>query len=276
MGERYRVFSILVIDWLPNKEVGVMQADLQFSSPPARPPDLPWGGKELIKAGILIVLGSLALMALAVFLLFASGMARKPQLGLGSPLLFGLGVGIYLLVIIAVYWFAVRRPGSSWQQVGLRPFASGWLPFLPILVVVQLLGMALINTQLVALFTGGKFENPQVEAVTGGMHLSRQDLFFLLLLIAIIAPIAEELFFRGMLYPVLRRRWSVRWAIGINALLFALVHFIPLLLPALFFIGLIFAWVRERTQSIIPSILLHAMQNGLVIVAIYASSVGGG
>lgn len=253
-----------------------MQNELQFSSPSSLPPDLPWGGKELIKAGILIVLGSLALMLLAGIWLFVSGMDRKQPAGLGSPLLFGLGMAIYLLVIVAVYWFAVRRPGGSWQQVGLRSFASGWLPFLPILVVVQLLGMALINTQLVALFTGRQFENPQVEAITGGLRLTSKDLVLLLLLIAVIAPIAEELFFRGMLYPVLRRRWSPRWAIVANAMLFALVHFIPLLLPALFFIGLILAWVRERTQSIIPGILLHAMQNGLVVVAIYAGSVSGG
>jgi membrane protease YdiL (CAAX protease family) len=108
------------------------------------------------------------------------------------------------------------------------------------------------------------------------MRLTPRDLIFLLLLIAVIAPIAEELFFRGMLYPVLRQRWSAPWAIGINALLFALVHFIPLLLPALFFIGLILAWVRERTQSIVPGILLHAMQNGLVVVAVYIGSVSGG
>lgn len=254
----------------------MLQNETPILTSSALPLALPWGGKEVTKASVLIILGSLALMLLAGILLFVSGVDRKPQVGLGSPLLFGLGVGIYLLVILAVYWFAVRRPGSSWQQVGFRPFASGWLPFLPVLVIVQLLGMALINTQLVVLFTGGPFENPQIEAVTGGTRLTTRDLVALLLLIAVIAPIAEELFFRGMLYPVLRQRGSASWAIGINALLFAVVHFIPLLLPALFFLGLILAWVRERTQSIVPGILLHAMQNGLVVLAIYIGSVGGG
>lgn len=254
----------------------MLQNETPILTSPALPLPLPWGGKELAKAGALIILGSLALMLLAGILLFASGIERKPQIGLGSPLLFGLGVGVYLLVILAVYWFAVRRPGSSWQQVGFRPFGSGWLPFLPVLVIVQLLGMALINTQLVALFTGGQFENPQIEAITGGMRLTPRDLVFLLFLIAVIAPVAEELLFRGMLYPVLRQHWSAPWAIGMNALLFAGVHFIPLLLPALFFIGLIFAWVRERTQSIVPGILLHAMQNGLVVIVVYIGSVSGG
>jgi uncharacterized protein len=53
-------------------------------------------------------------------------------------------------------------------------------------------------------------------------------------------------------------------------LLFALVHFIPILIPGLFWVGFVLAWVRERSGSIVPGIVLHALQNGLVVWAIYA------
>ena len=90
-----------------------------------------------------------------------------------------------------------------------------------------------------------------------------------MLVIAILAPIAEELFFRGMLYPLLRRNLSVWPAIFLNAALFSLIHFIPVLLPALFIVGLMLAWVREKSGSVIPCMILHCMQNALAVFSIY-------
>ncbi|MCB0083103.1 MAG: CPBP family intramembrane metalloprotease, partial [Caldilineaceae bacterium] len=110
--------------------------------------------------------------------------------------------------------------------------------------------------------------------ITGGNPLSLRDLALLMVLIAVVAPLAEELFFRGMLYPVLRRRWSVAPAIVVNGLLFSAIHLIPPLLPGLFFVGMVLAWVRERSDSLIPCILLHAMQNGIVLLGIYAVANG--
>jgi membrane protease YdiL (CAAX protease family) len=213
-------------------------------------------------------------MVLLGVIALAAGFDPATAGGMSSPLLFAAGLGVYLMLLLAVYWFAVRRPGSSWQLLGVRAFSPVWLPLLPLLLLAQLLGMVIINTQIAIYFTGGNFENPQIEAITGGMTLTARDLLLLLLLIAVIAPIAEELFFRGMLHPVLRQRWSPRWAIVLNALIFALIHFIPILIPGLFFVGLMLTWVRERTQSVIPGAILHCLQNGLVVLAIYAASQG--
>lgn len=251
-----------------------MQQEPLLSLPTPLMPVVPWGWKEIGKALVLLIVGTIGLMIVLGGIAVAAGFDPEAASGMSSPLLFGMGLGVYLLLVLAVYWFAVRRPTSDWQQVGVRSFAAWWWPLLPLLALVQLTGMIVINTQIATLFTGGEFENPQIEAITGGMTLTLRDLALLLLLIAIVAPIAEELFFRGMLYPVLRQRWSVHWAIVINALLFALIHFIPILLPGLFFVGLVLAWVRERTDSVIPGILLHCLQNGLVVLAIYAASQG--
>jgi hypothetical protein len=95
-----------------------------------------------------------------------------------------------------------------------------------------------------------------------------------MILVAVVAPIVEELFFRGMLYPVLRRRWSAPVAIVVNGFLFALIHVIPILLPGLFFVGIVLAWVRERSGSVIPCMVIHALQNGTVLLVIYATLNG--
>lgn len=230
----------------------------------------PWGRREVMKAALLIFVGGVVLIVLASVFLFLSETDPAAVGGLSSPLLFGVASGLYLLVLLAVYLFAVRRANGSWKLLGMRGFDWRWWPALVPIFFAQMAGMALINTLFVPLFTGAEFENPQIEAITAGMSLSPRDLVLLLLLIAVVAPVAEELFFRGMLYPVLRRRWGVGWGIVLNAVIFALVHFIPLLLPGLFYIGLLLAWVRERSGSVIPCIVLHAIQNGLVVIGIFA------
>jgi membrane protease YdiL (CAAX protease family) len=85
----------------------------------------------------------------------------------------------------------------------------------------------------------------------------------------IIAPLLEELFFRGMVQTTLlevigrRRRWTV---IFVASAAFALVHvgmiFSLHALPGLFVLALVLGWVYEKTGSLWPPILIHAAFNG--------------
>jgi membrane protease YdiL (CAAX protease family) len=236
---------------------------------PPQPAPVPWMMGDVLRAVIFLFIGMVGLGLVAALLVRLMAVDPATVGGMSSPLLFGLGVGAYLLVLLAVYLFAVRRPNSSWQALGVRPFGRGWWPALAVIFPLQLAALGLVNTLLAPFITGGEFENPQVEVITGGMSLDAGDLILLLFLIAGLAPIAEELFFRGMLYPLLRQRWGPGWGIVLNAAIFALIHFIPVLLPGLFVIGLVLSWVRERSDSVIPGILLHAAQNGLVVVGLY-------
>lgn len=230
---------------------------------------LPWNWWDVAKALILILVGVIALgVAIAGFALATRNDFSHAE-KLSSAPLFIAAMGIYGFVLLAVYLFAVRRTGSSWAAVGLRNFSWRWLVMAPLLTALEFVGMAFINTQLLWRFTGEPFENPQIETITGGMRLTRTDLALLLILVAIIAPIAEELFFRGMLYPLFRQRWGVVPAIVTSALVFGLVHLIPVLIPGLVFVGLILAWMRERSNSIVPGIIVHALQNGIVMLGIY-------
>ena len=80
---------------------------------------------------------------------------------------------------------------------------------------------------------------------------------------AVIAPIAEELFFRGLLQTflvnVLGRRWA---AIGVASVLFALAHWAyPHQLPALVLLAVLLGYAYERTGSLMPPIVIHAIFN---------------
>jgi len=77
------------------------------------------------------------------------------------------------------------------------------------------------------------------------------------------APIAEELFFRGVLQSFLTALLRSRWrGIALSALCFGLVHMPqPHAIPALVFLGLVIGYAYERTGSLVPPILMHMLFN---------------
>ena len=85
-------------------------------------------------------------------------------------------------------------------------------------------------------------------------------------LTCLIAPVAEELFFRGLLFPVLRSRTGLVWGILLTGALFSVVHALgspALSLAALFVLGAGLCVLYVRTGSLLPCIGLHALNNSI-------------
>jgi membrane protease YdiL (CAAX protease family) len=98
---------------------------------------------------------------------------------------------------------------------------------------------------------------------------------------AVLAPIGEEVLFRGYVFNAIRqtfqgRSWGLPLAYGLSALLFAGVHvvsasegLIALLVP-LFLIGLLLAATMHYTKSLIPCMIAHAINNGVALIVLIA------
>ena len=84
------------------------------------------------------------------------------------------------------------------------------------------------------------------------------------LVLCILAPLAEEVIFRGAVLRTMLEHWegNKRWtAIVISALLFALAHMNPAQMPHAFLLGLLIGWLYERSRSLIPCVILHCTNN---------------
>jgi len=87
----------------------------------------------------------------------------------------------------------------------------------------------------------------------------------------IFAPIFEELAFRGLLFAMLRRRFAFLPAALISTNLFALAHGYSLIgFLSVFWSGFLWAWIYERTGSLIPGMVAHATNNLLVCLTVMA------
>jgi membrane protease YdiL (CAAX protease family) len=160
-----------------------------------------------------------------------------------------------LLLLIPLYLFAIRR-GALPRDFGFTRFAF-W-PAVRMIVQGWLIWIALaIPWGLILLHFGMRAQPNMLRVFGTGWHAYVLALMFG----GIVAPLTEETFFRGFLFAGLRQAYPFWTAAGISGLLFGLIHFMPLALPPLTLYGIIFAWLRERTGSLWPGILMHMLVN---------------
>ncbi len=89
-----------------------------------------------------------------------------------------------------------------------------------------------------------------------------QQLYFAFVAL-VMAPVIEELIFRGILYPAIRQRGCPRAALWISALLFAFTHANVMTFIPLTFLALVLTWLYERTGNILAPIVAHGTFNGI-------------
>jgi uncharacterized protein len=163
----------------------------------------------------------------------------------------------------AIYF--ARRPGPSDLRTALGRL--GWRRFKPkaMWLVPLTLFAYYVAVAIYISFVG----EPKQEDIGGDLGLDRGFLLASLavFLICVVAPIAEESFFRGFLYGGLRQRLSQVPAAAISGLVFGGVHAPtgPTAIVPLAILGFALALLYERTGSIWPGVLAHALNNALAL-----------
>lgn len=190
-----------------------------------------------------------------------------------------LFTGIVLGVVMQVTGAA--QDGALWTAVG-NIFAFGvalWLAWLlsgrpprqifPSGPVAGRVWAAVTLTTLGWQFLGSEVDNllravfPPPDWVVEVMaQLSGEGLSSLALLV-LVAPVTEELFFRGALLQGFVLRYRVPTAIAASSVMFALIHINPWQFPSGLVLGILFAWWTLRTGSLRPALAMHALHNGL-------------
>lgn len=85
--------------------------------------------------------------------------------------------------------------------------------------------------------------------------------------VGLLAPLAEEMVFRGAILRSLLRWKSNPWVgIVISAILFAVIHMNPAQMPHAFLIGLLLGWMYWRTDSIVPGVVYHWVNNTVAYI----------
>lgn len=122
----------------------------------------------------------------------------------------------------------------------------------------------------------GLIHTPEVSTPIDLFSKSSFTLALFAIFAIVIAPITEELFFRGFLQPLFSRTFGVIAGIIITALIFGALHapeysWAWQYALAVAFAGAVFGWVRYRSNSIIPSTIMHGCYNAVFLIAFFVS-----
>jgi membrane protease YdiL (CAAX protease family)/uncharacterized RDD family membrane protein YckC len=181
--------------------------------------------------------------------------------------------GIFGLCLLAVplgsaSGWSTSRLGEARVRLGRRSFplqGLGWT----LLVLFVYYVLAGLFAEFVL--------DPEQDDIADELGLGDDNLLIAVVavaLIAVLAPIAEEMFFRGFVFSGLRSRMTLWPAAVISGLVFGLVHAptgITTVIP-LAVLGVALAWLYDRTGSLWPPILAHAINNGIALA--YLASEG--
>jgi uncharacterized protein len=225
---------------------------------PGLPP--PWPGR--VGTAVLLRGGAIGAIIMAVCLLYV-----PPE----NASLRALAIPLTNVPVLALAYYHLFRPAGM-------TFEDGFGLSLPWSHVGRLM------TALLAIVAAGLWGEWLMDRVTEQWHLTShwtewfdEDLVWgsssltmvSLLEYVILAPLFEELVFRGLLFAILRRKFRFLPAALISASIFGLAHgYGPVGLISVCWSGVLWAWIYEKTGSLAPGILAHAINNLLVCLAV--------
>ncbi len=189
---------------------------------------------------------------------------------------------VYLLYLINVlcftgttYFLGIRRGKITWDMLGIRPFRWRWeWLLLGVGVAVVLLPVRGLIGLAVQLLLAGNLDSIQARSdLIMGTDFSLSAFSTTLLGVGILVPIAEELYFRGLIHTWFWQKVPRMWVrILASGLIFALGHADSIgVVAASFVIGIVSPIFYERTKSLAVPIIIHITTNSTATVLLFAA-----
>jgi membrane protease YdiL (CAAX protease family) len=254
----------------PGLEREEVPGPLEASSRTPTVENPPWTGWDVLRivvVTLVAILVSLLAVAYAAQQLLLprkdfAEVARSPLVTVAAQLLAYIVVLVFMVSIVAR-----ERELEFWQAVRWN-WPARWPSFLlgGVALSVALQGLAHLLPMPKEMPIDRFFSTPLEAWVVSLFGIS-------------IAPLVEELFFRGFLYPVLVRRVGSVLAIALTSAAFGLIHspqlghaWGPILV--VFLIGLAITITRAATKSVAAGLLMHIAYNGTLSILIFITSGG--
>lgn len=177
-----------------------------------------------------------------------------------------LGNGCLFTVIMHVRHL---RYGPLFHAANASPVATFTLLLLPVLSLVPalVLAMGVVGNVMTWLF-------PVSDADAAMFAEMADNSLASILVAAVLAPVLEEMLFRGLILRSFLRQYPRWYAIAGSAVIFGVAHMNVYQFAVASLLGLLLGWLYERSKSLIPCIALHAVYNGTLLWMDWSASFG--
>jgi membrane protease YdiL (CAAX protease family) len=169
--------------------------------------------------------------------------------------------GVLYASFLGVPIYVAKRRGLPWRaQLGFRPIRWRdwwWLPVGLVLTYIALVALLLIM-QAFGVEPEGNLDDALFD--------ERSTVVVAFVMVGALAPIAEEIFFRGFIFAGLARSWGIIPAMLVSGALFGSAHFQWSLLIPFTAVGMVFALLYLKTRSIWAPVAVHAAFNTISLI----------
>ncbi len=162
---------------------------------------------------------------------------------------------------LSAWLFGALKYHCGWRALGFRSFRA--FDGITLAAIVVLVGL-LVGFLYDMLFRHLGLDTPS--NLPAGLAETGLGLGIVFVLAAVVAPVAEETFFRGFILAGIGKRLGNAWGIVLSALLFSVAHMQPGALLPIFILGLLLGGLYVRTRSIWPCILTHFAYNSIAML----------
>lgn len=171
--------------------------------------------------------------------------------------------GTGLLIVLLVLSAGGVKPREA-LGLGYAPLQAALIGLVAFILVMPVFFLCYVGWGWLLEHLNMRHLEPQelVKGIAGLQH----GRLLLLVLVAGVTPIAEEVYFRGALFPWMSRQWGLGVATLASSLVFAVVHANTLSLAPLFVLSLALTFVYTYTRNILAPIVLHAVFNAMSLL----------
>jgi len=172
--------------------------------------------------------------------------------------------------VAAGWWFRKHRPVEDWERP--RPHRLEFGSAVAVGIGIGFLVMfasGIVGVLVARTFGLERIEAAETFALT---QATGPVLVLVFVLAAVVAPIGEELFFRGHLFRWSATRCGSTYAYALTAVIFAVLHLNPPAIPSLAIAATILAWSYDRWRTLTVPIVAHMTMNGIVFTLFVISS----
>lgn len=182
-----------------------------------------------------------------------------------NPVLIIWGLIASATIQLGLMWLYLRK-GDRAAQIGLTHFGRLSIGMTAAVAVGTLVLAATFNALYANYVIPGMPMQDEMAKLLASIPRTPVNIALGLFAIAVVAPLIEELLFRGLLQNALMHHVPAWAAILLSALFFAVVHMQPLAMPALMALGAAFGYIYHKTGSLRMTIILHMINNTLALV----------
>jgi membrane protease YdiL (CAAX protease family) len=220
---------------------------------PLQDTSVPWTAREAWMGIAILVVTSL------LYVIIIPQMMQQNILESAGLLLLEI---LYLLPVLLI----LPKRNATWQLLGFRKYGKGVMGLGCGLFAGAYLLVIVHNFILMAF--GLPVQGDQISSIFNSLGSP----FWLFFVGILIAPVVEEVLFRGFIFSGFRQSYGWKKAALLSSAIFALAHLQPVAFVPTFILGYVFSYLCQKSNSILPGIFLHLLTNLFGLLSAFAFS----